>query len=117
MIALGVRKQGGIWGARPDVIDRASWAIGQVIDAVTENCWRACPLAIKVSFDEFNLDVGITYQGEALEFPEQRPTEDEILESEGGVRRLAGYMLRHIADRVRSEAKGGTAHLQFHFDH
>ena len=112
-----LRKQGAIWGARAEVIARASWAIAQVIDAVAENCWRDGPLVIKVSFDEFNLDVGITYQGEALEFPEQRPTEDEILESEGGVRRLAGYMLRHIADRVRSERKGATAHLQLHFDH
>ncbi len=112
-----LRKQGAIWGARAEVIARASWAIAQVIDAVAENFWRDGPLVIKVSFDEFNLDVGITYQGEALEFPEQRPTEDEILESEGGVRRLAGYMLRHIADRVRSERKGATAHLQLHFDH
>jgi xanthine permease XanP len=110
-------KQGAIWGARAEVIARASWAIAQVIDAVAENCWREGPLMIAVSFDEFNLEVDITYQGEALEFPERRPTEDEILESEEGVRLLAGYMLRHIADRVRSERKGATAHLQFRFDH
>ncbi|HQR53029.1 MAG TPA: solute carrier family 23 protein [Burkholderiales bacterium] len=112
-----LRKQGGIWGARADVISRASWAIAQVIDAVAENCWREGPLAIDVSFDEFNLDVDITYHGEALEFPAQRPSEDEILDSEGGVRRLAGYMLRHIADRVRSEAKDDNVHLKIHFDH
>ncbi len=112
-----LRKQGAVWGARADVIARASWAIAQVIDAVAENCWRAGPLVINVSFDEFNLDVGITYQGEPLEFPEQRPSEDEILESADGVRRLAGYMLRRIADRVRSERKGATAHLELHFDH
>ena len=112
-----LRKQGAIWGARPDVIARASWAIAQVVDTVAENFWRDGPLVIKTSFDEFNLDVGITYQGEPLEFPEQRPSEDEILESEDGVRRLAGYMLRHIADRARSERKGAMAHLEFHFDH
>jgi len=112
-----LRKQGAIWGARADVIARVSWAIAQVIDAVAENGWRDGPLVIRTTFDEFNLDVGITYQGEPLEFPEQRPSEDEILESEGGVRRLAGYMLRHLADRVRSERKGVTAHLEFHFDH
>jgi xanthine permease XanP len=112
-----LRKQGAIWGARADVIARASWAIGQVIDAVAGNCWRDGPLVIRTTFDEFNLDVCITYQGEPLEFPEQRPSEDEILESEDGVRRLAGYMLRHLADRVRSERKGVTAHLEFHFDH
>ena len=84
---------------------------------MAENCWREGPLVIKTSFDEFNLDVSIAYQGEPLEFPEQRPSEDEILESEDGVRRLAGYMLRRIADRVRSDAKDATALLKLHFDH
>jgi NCS2 family nucleobase:cation symporter-2 len=112
-----LRRQGGIWGARADVIARASWAIDQVVDAVAENCWREGPLVIKTSFDEFNLDVSIAYQGEPLEFPEQRPSEDEILESEDGVRRLAGYMLRRIADGVRSDAKDATALLKLHFDH
>ena len=40
-----------------------------------------------------------------------------LLESKEGVRRLAGYMLRHIADKARSDRKGATAHLQFRFDH
>jgi NCS2 family nucleobase:cation symporter-2 len=112
-----LRKQGAIWGARAEVIARASWAIAQVIDAVAENCWREGPLVIAVSFDEFNLGVDITYQGEPLDFPAQRPSDDEILESDEGVRRLAGYMLRHIADKARSDRKGATAHLQFRFDH
>jgi len=112
-----LRKQGGVWGARADIINHASWAICQVIEAVAENCWRDGQLVIRTSFDEFSLDVRMSYHGECLEFPEQRPTEDEILDGEGGVRRLAGYMLRHIADRSRSEMKDGASHLTFHFDH
>jgi hypothetical protein len=30
---------------------------------------------------------------------------------------LNGHMLRHIADRARSETKGEKAQLRFHFDH
>ncbi len=112
-----LRKQGEIWGARADVIARASWAIAQAIDAVAANCWRSGPLLIRTSFDEFSLDVSMTYLGRPLEFPEQRPSEDEIIESEDGVSRLAGYMLRHIADRVRSGSEGATARLNLHFDH
>jgi NCS2 family nucleobase:cation symporter-2 len=112
-----LKRQGAVWGARAEVITRASWAIAQVIDAVAENCWLEGPLVIAVSFDEFNLEVDITYRGEALEFPDRRPTEDEILESEGGVRRLAGYMLRHLVDQVRAEQKAATAHMTLRFDH
>jgi len=33
------------------------------------------------------------------------------------MRRLAGFMLRHNADRIRSETQAGTASVHFHFDH
>jgi hypothetical protein len=79
-----LKKQGATWGARADVINHASWAISQVVDAVAENCWTTGALLIQTSFDEFNIDVRISYEGELLEFPQQRPTEDEILESDDG---------------------------------
>jgi NCS2 family nucleobase:cation symporter-2 len=110
-------RQGGAWGARAEVINRASWAICQVLEAVAENCWRTGTLVVEVSFDEFSLDVMISYYGKLLEFPTQRPDEDEILSGDDGVRRLAGYMLRHAADRMRSELRYGRPVLMFHFDH
>jgi xanthine permease XanP len=84
---------------------------------VTENCWREGPMVIAASFDEFNLDVRLTYQGDLLEFPERRPSDEQIQESDEGVRLLAGFMLRRNADRVRSETKDGTSVVHFHFDH
>ena len=110
-------RQGAVWGARPDAMNDASWAICQVLEAVADNCWNTGTLTIDVTYDEFNLDVRMRYSGEVLEFPSQRPTQDEILASDDGVRRLAGYMLRHIADRVHSESQQGSAVLRFHFDH
>lgn len=112
-----LRKQGAVWGARPDIITHASWAMCQVVEAVAENCWREGPLVIRTTFDEFSLDVRMSYKGDLLEFPQKRPSEDEILNGEDGVRRLAGYMLRHISDKARSEMKDGAALLSFHFDH
>jgi NCS2 family nucleobase:cation symporter-2 len=112
-----LRTHGATWGARPEIITRAIFGVNQLVEAVAENCWRAGPLALEASFDEFNLDVRLSYEGEALEFPDRRPTEDEIIEAEDGARRLAGFMLRHNADRIRSEARGGRAQVQFHFDH
>jgi hypothetical protein len=46
-----------------------------------------------------------------------RPTEDEILESDDGLRRLAGYLLRNIAQKARAESRDGTATLTLRFDH
>jgi hypothetical protein len=88
-----------------------------VLEVVAENCWRTGTLVIEISFDEFSVDVTISYYGKLLEFPTHRPDEDEILGSDDGVRRLAGYMLRHAADRMRSELRYGRPFLTFHFDH
>jgi NCS2 family nucleobase:cation symporter-2 len=112
-----LRAHGATWGARPEVISRATFGVNQLVEAVAENCWRGGTLVLEASFDEFSLDVRLTYEGEALEFPDRRPTENEIIASEEGARRLAGFMLRHNADRIRSEARGGRAQVLFHFDH
>jgi len=110
-------KQGGAWGARPDIVKRATFAVVQLVEAVAENCEQHGPITVTASFDEFNLDVRIEYEGALLEFPDRRPSDREIRESEDGVRRLAGFMLRHNADRVRSERANGKSVAQFHFDH
>jgi len=112
-----LRTQGAAWGARPEVIARAVFAVTQLIEAVAENCWRSGPLSLEASFDEFNLDVRLRYRGALLEFPNERPTEIDIIEAEDGARRLAGFMLRNNADRVRSSSRDGQAQILFHFNH
>ncbi|HSN41496.1 MAG TPA: solute carrier family 23 protein, partial [Burkholderiales bacterium] len=112
-----LRAQGKTWGARPEIIARAIFGVNQLVETVAENCWRDGPLTVEASFDEFSLDIKLSYRGDALEFPDRRPSEHEIIETEDGARRLAGFMLRHNADRVRSEMKEGRAAVLFHFDH
>jgi xanthine permease XanP len=110
-------KQGGAWGARPDVIRRATFAVVQLAEAVFENCAPHGPIAVIATFDEFNLDVRIEYGGALLEFPDRRPSDTDIRDSDDGVRRLAGFMLRHSADRVRADRAGEQSVAFFHFDH
>jgi xanthine permease XanP len=112
-----LHENGAKWGARPEIISRASFAANQLVEAVAENCWSAGPLVLEASFDEFNLNIHASYPGTPMSFPDQRPTEHDIMESEDGMRRLAGFMLRHNADRIRSESRGMHAHIWFHFDH
>jgi NCS2 family nucleobase:cation symporter-2 len=109
--------QGAAWGARRDVIDRASFNLTQSIETIVEGCNPEGALTIEASFDEFNLDVRVSYVGPPLELPEKRPTNEEIMESEAGQRSLAGYMLRRHADRVAATHKAGRSMILFHFDH
>jgi xanthine permease XanP len=112
-----MQKTGSVWGARPEVVKRATFGINQLIDTVAGEYLQSGPITIESSFDEFNLDVRLSYVGDVLKFPEQRPTNEQIRESDDGARLLAGFMLRRNADRVRSETKDGRALVHFHFDH
>src|SRR5712691_3619544 len=112
-----MQKSGGAWAARPEVVKRATFGINQLIETVAGECLRSGPIMIEASFDEFNLNVRVSYEGDMLEFPQQRPTNEQIRESDDGARLLAGFMLRRNADRVRSDAKDGRASVLFHFDH
>jgi xanthine permease XanP len=56
-------------------------------------------------------------EGPPLELPEKRPSNEEIMASEEGQRRLAGFMLRRYADRVQATHKAGRSTILFHFDH
>jgi len=109
--------QAATWGARPDVAKRAIFGIIQLVDAIADNCWEKGCLSITARFDEFNLDLTVSYKGRLLKFPMQRPSIDKIRDDEEGTRLLAGYLLRQNADRIRSEHKGDFSVVHFHFDH
>jgi NCS2 family nucleobase:cation symporter-2 len=109
--------QGAAWGARRDVIDRASFNVQQSVETLASSSVASGPLEVAASFDEFNLDVRVSYDGPPLELPEQRPSNEEIMASAEGERRLAGYLLRRYADRVSATQSNGRSTILFHFDH
>jgi xanthine permease XanP len=108
---------GATWGARRDIIDRARFNLVQSLEVILDSCEPQGPVEVAATYDEFNLDVRVSYVGPPLELPERRPTNEEIMESEDGQRRLAGFMLRRHADRVRATHNAGRSTLLFHFDH
>lgn len=108
---------GATWGARRDVVDRAKFNLAQSLEVILDSCEPQGPVDIASSFDEFNLDLRVSYVGPPIELPMRRPTNEEIMESEEGQRRLAGFMLRRYADRVTATHRGGRSTILFHFDH
>jgi xanthine permease XanP len=108
---------GAAWGARRDIVERAKFNLAQSLEVILDSCEPQGPVEVAATFDEFNLDLRVSYLGSPLELPETRPTNEEIMESEEGQRRLAGFMLRRYADRVSSMHKGGRSTILFHFDH
>jgi NCS2 family nucleobase:cation symporter-2 len=112
-----IERNAGTWGARREVISRIEFAVQQTIEAIIDACEIKDPIKFQISYDEFIIDAVITYAGAALEFPDHAPTHEQILETEDGHRRLAGFLIRRYADRIESSARNGAPTvLSLHFD-
>jgi NCS2 family nucleobase:cation symporter-2 len=112
-----MEKQGGGWGARKEVIDRAKSAMNEFIEAARALELSTGKIDAEVSFDEFSLDIDMRYDGEPMEFPIERPTDTDLLENERAVAKLAGFLIRNYVDQVKSDRINGRCRVQFHFEH
>jgi xanthine permease XanP len=83
------------WGARRDVATRAEFAVLQAVEAIVAFAAVVTPINCEISYDEFDIDVALAYTGKPLDLSGPRPTVDEIVESERGAARLAGFLIRH----------------------
>jgi NCS2 family nucleobase:cation symporter-2 len=116
-IRVFLEGQGARWGARRNIIERAIFGTAQACESIGEHCNAKGPITVEASFDEFNLDVRLTYQGDPLTLAESRPSVDEILDSDEGMRRLAGFLLKRNADSVRTYSSGDKSIIEFRFQH
>jgi len=112
-----IERQGAQWGARRDIVERAIFGTAQAAESIVEHCHVQSPLLVEASFDEFNLDIRLSYQGDAFVLPDRRPTDDEVRDTPDGVLRLAGYLLQNNADHIRAFRKADRAVLAIHFQH
>jgi NCS2 family nucleobase:cation symporter-2 len=108
---------GAVWGARRDVIMRATAALNEFIESAAGLGLIKGKARAEVSFDEFNLDLEIRYDGVLMEFPSRRPTEEALISDENAVARLAGFLILQYADRVSAAATDGRCRIHLHFDH
>jgi xanthine permease XanP len=109
--------QGAAWGARRDVITRAASALNELLESIATLGILRGKAHAEVSFDEFNLDVDVRYDGELMEFASGRPTEAALLADGKAVATLSGFFIRQYADSVKAETVHGRSRVHLHFDH
>jgi NCS2 family nucleobase:cation symporter-2 len=109
--------QGSTWGARREVIMRATAALNEFVESADGRGFVRGSAVADVSFDEFNLDLDIRYAGTLMEFPSRRPTADALLADDSAVAGLSGFLIRQYADRIKAEHTDGRCRVLMHFDH
>ena len=108
-----IERNAGVWGARRDVTNRLEFAVQQALEAIIAYCAAKGPITINLSFDEFVVSADILYDGAPMEFPAEPPSKEQLLDSDEGYPRLAGFLVRQHTDR-RMAIKGG---VRLQFDH
>jgi xanthine permease XanP len=116
-VANFVERNAAIWGARRDVITRVEFTAQQAVEAIVEHCQANGPIAFEIGYDEFDIDMSLSYAGLSLELTGQMPSQEEILDSEDGARRLAAFLIKQRSDEVQSSVENGMARLRLHFRH
>ena len=113
-----MESQGAAWGARREIINRASAAMNEFMEARQSGDQLKQDVVMEVSFDEYNLDIAITYQGQPFTVQNEAPGHQEVLESDEAMDRLASFMVCRHADKVRSLPGPKESHiLQLHLEH
>ena len=108
---------GAAWGARTEVMARATSTLVELMETLHRLELARGLVTIEARFDEFNLDLDVAYAGTALEFPDQRPRRNAILDSDPALAALSGYLVHRLADRASVIAQGWHCQVQLHFDH
>jgi xanthine permease XanP len=108
---------GAEWGARADVIRRASFALGELVETLARDLDVQKPILLETHFNEFYVVARASYNGALLPLPTHRPSFEEIADSPDGAQRLAGFMIRRHADNVRTGRRGEMSIVDLRFDH
>ncbi len=117
-----VTEQGQLWAAEPETVFRVRFALQEVFDLLSQNemvleqAGGRRPLELQTRFDEFTFSVTVSYSGLPLTMEKTRPTEDEILEDENGMIRLASFLIGRVANQVRSTVRNGRCEIVLMFN-
>ena len=93
---------------------QATTAVNQLIEAIAD--LREGDAVLEARHDDVNLDVRIIYKGQPMVFPDKAPTADELMNDDDGVSRMAGWLVRHLADRAAAFVDGDQQGVTLRFE-
>ena len=105
---------GEMWGLRAATALHASSAVNQLLEAVTD--LADGPIRLDARHDDVRLDLSILYKGQAMAFPDRAPTADELLNEDDAMGRMAGWLVRNLADRATAFTRGDEQGVLLRFE-
>lgn len=106
---------GEMWGLKPATALQASSAVNQLLEAVSD--LAEGDIRLEARHDEVRLNLSIIYPGKAMAFPDRAPTADELLNDDDAMGRMAGWLVRNLADRATAFSRGDQQGVLLLFDY
>jgi NCS2 family nucleobase:cation symporter-2 len=110
-------RQGGVWGARRDVVERAVRAMIETAECLELLVDPGKTARVTMTFDEYWLDIAVEYEGKPLVTSAAAPTHEELLADESQLTRLGAIMIRRQATRLTTSTNGTTQRIDLGFEH
>ncbi len=112
-----MEKVGGMWGARKEIIYNAISAMNEFYESVSALKLTNNKIKMDINFDELSLNIDINYEGEIFEFPETRPSKEELKSDDRATVKLSGFMIRQYVDSFKTDFTDGFSNIHLHFEH
>ena len=105
------------WGARRDIVEKASTACAETFEALAAHGVASGDVALSVEFDEVDLLMTFTYPGNPLVIPTERPSLQDLLADSDVPAQLGGYIVRKYVDRLSQTRTGELNKLILKLEH
>jgi len=116
-LAQFMEENGEAWGARREVVHRMLFSLEELMQILEAEKLVNGKVKLDVSFEEFNMEAQVTYNGAPPVLAHIRPSDEELLEEDGALSRLSGFLIRKYAQKIRIEEKDGKCQVRFNFEH
>lgn len=110
-----IAEWGEMWGLKPATALYASSAVNQLLEAVSDLADNGS-IQLEARHDDVRLDLSVLYSGLPMVFPDRAPTAEELLEDEDAVGRMAGWLVRNLADRATAFSRAGQQGVLLRFE-
>jgi NCS2 family nucleobase:cation symporter-2 len=105
------------WGARRDIANRAGSALLEFLEAGFINGIFQEGAKISLSFDEYNFNIMVEYQGDQMTIPHDMPSQEELMNDSGSFFRLSLNLVRLHSDDFTISRTGTINTAYIHFEH
>ena len=109
-IREGLQQFGASVAARKEIISAATESLHHVMESLDTGLTSGS-VTVDLAYDEYNLDVDVSYDGQPIVLVKTRPDRETLLNDPTGLAQLSGWLLGQRTDRIRVKTEGERCHL------